>query len=29
VSHSPQEESSEADVGLAVDVLTAALDALT
>ncbi|HMI28913.1 MAG TPA: M20/M25/M40 family metallo-hydrolase [Gaiellaceae bacterium] len=29
VSHSPQEESSEADVGLAVDVLTAALEALT
>src|SRR6266581_3409789 len=25
VSHSPQEESSEKDVGLAVDVLTAAL----
>jgi acetylornithine deacetylase/succinyl-diaminopimelate desuccinylase-like protein len=29
VSHSPQEESSEADVGLAVDVLTAALETLT
>jgi acetylornithine deacetylase/succinyl-diaminopimelate desuccinylase-like protein len=28
VSHSPEEESSEEDVGLAVDVLTAALDAL-
>jgi acetylornithine deacetylase/succinyl-diaminopimelate desuccinylase-like protein len=29
VSHSPQEQSSGADVGLAVDVLTAALRALT
>jgi len=29
VSHSPEEESSEEDVGLAVDVLTAALETLT
>jgi len=29
VSHSPEEESSPEDVGLAVDVLTAALEALT
>jgi len=29
VSHSPQEESSEKDVELAVDVLTAALETLT